>query len=136
MNNLSWFIYLTQLVDNIGGASIALVIVLAFAGIPLAIFWCIFASEAGIDSTKHDSEEKQVALLFRRLTKSWIVAIFFFLTVSVVIPSRQTMLLIAGSEIGERIVKSDAVKDIVNPGADLLKAWIKDETDKITSKKK
>lgn len=128
MNNLSWFIYLTQATDSIRDG----IILLWWMTVLIFIVWaCAGAFTSGI-------EEKETKIMttwkaaFRKAMIPMVIAVF----VVAVIPSRQTMLLIAGSEMGERIVKSDAVKDIVNPGADLLKAWIKDETDKITNKKK
>lgn len=131
MNNLSWFIYLTQVSDSARDASSAFMIASSIVVGILFIFAPLIAMMVeDIDGlatikAKIPSALKMWGILF-------CVAALFYLTM----PSRQTMILIAGSEMGERIVKSDAVKDIVNPGADLLKAWIKDETDKITSKKK
>lgn len=119
MNNLSWFIYLTQVVDAIG---VLCAVTIVLGGIASIITLVI----------GHVEESERTTSLGKRILAGVCVAA----VVGTVVPSRQTMLLIAGSEMGERIVKSDAVKDIVNPGADLLKAWIKDETDKITNKKK
>lgn len=127
MNNLSWFIYLTQVVDEarstFGGVNAFIVI----AG-SITFFVCLMA--------RFIEDETYPLKIWLRIARWSAPVLVLSIIAYTVIPSRQTMLLIAGSEMGERIVKSDAVKDIVNPGADLLKAWIKDETDKITNKKK
>lgn len=46
------------------------------------------------------------------------------------------MILIAGSEMGQRVVQSEQVKGIVDPGLDLVKSWIAEETAKLKGKKK
>lgn len=47
---------------------------------------------------------------------------------SSLLPSRQTVLLIAASEIGERIVTSERAQSVIDPSVDLLKTWMQRET--------
>lgn len=51
--------------------------------------------------------------------------------ISTVIPSRQTLILISASEIGEKIINSDNTKAIIDPSVNLLKGWIRKELDKL-----
>src|SRR4051812_23584751 len=110
MNNLSWFIYLTQIVDNLQtGAGVLLIV-----GIMLAFIALVFGPMVldMMDNAPTGATIKSWARTF-----AVVMGIAFF--TSIVIPSRQTMILIAGSELGERAIKSDDVKSVVNPGMDL-----------------
>jgi hypothetical protein len=40
--------------------------------------------------------------------------------------------MIAASEVGERMMSSQAVQGVVDPGLDFLKAWIRQQTEDIT----
>ena len=46
-----------------------------------------------------------------------------------IIPTRQTVLLIAASEISEKIINKPEVQGIIDPSIDLLKTWIKAQTE-------
>jgi len=59
-------------------------------------------------------------------------------TLSSIIPNRETVLLIAASEIGDRVMNSekmakvgDRIGSVVDPGIDLLKIWIEQQTQTI-----
>jgi len=118
MNNLSWFIYLTQVVDNVGTAA---AITLLLGGIGGLLIVPIFLSE--FFDCEPAFTKKVLWIYGAAMVLAAMVACFT--------PSRQTMLLIAGSEMGERFVKSETVNSVVNPGVDLLKTWIKRETEKL-----
>lgn len=121
MNSLSWFIYLTQVTDSIGTGAAILggVGLFSFVFVVMAIGWLV----------EDGKLTKAQAFSYGRTVFFVSVSL---LTVSALLPSRQTMLLIAGSEMGERLVKSESVNSVVNPGVDLLKTWIKRETEKLT----
>lgn len=123
MNSLSWFIYLTQVTDSVGGGAA----IIGGLGIFAGVFFVMFLSFAVEDNNL----TKDQAIGYG---KTWFSVCFGLLLISAVMPSRQTMLMIAGSEMGERLVKSDGVTSIVNPGMDLIRKWIKQEADKIKEK--
>lgn len=125
MNSLSWFIYLTQVVDNLGGAAIAIIV---FGGM-LGLFGLILGPMA-----QEMMDNPPSPGTVRVIVRSYIITMIFAVLVAVFMPSRQTMLMIAGSEMGERLVKSEGVNSIVNPGMDLIRKWIKQEADKIKDK--
>lgn len=135
MNNLSWFIYFVQVCDNIGALLIVAGVVtlitpvlnLAFTGIRADRAYYNTTSMGGAD----DEARREVWRGYRGSWKPYVAASVALFMLSALLPSRQTLLLIAGSEIGERVATSDAVKGVVDPGVDLLKSWIKKETDKI-----
>jgi hypothetical protein len=119
MNSLSWFIYLTQVVDSLRDAAQGVMVVGAFLGIMGVIFLPMAMDLLDWEVTP------------RQIIKPFVIAMAAAALAYSFIPSRQTMVMIAGSEIGERFAKSDAVHDVVNPGVELLKTWIKRETEKL-----
>lgn len=128
MNSLSWFIYLTQIVDNLGNAAGGVLAAVGiFGGIGLVMF-SVFTFEIGNPT---DDNERYLIGLRKTLTKAFVAIMVVAGLVAVFTPSRQTMLMIAGSEMGERLIKSESVNGIVNPGMDLIRKWIKQEADKI-----
>jgi hypothetical protein len=47
------------------------------------------------------------------------------------VPSRQTVLLIAGSEMGERVLNHPRFNQVVDPGLELVTTWMQNETAEI-----
>lgn len=135
MNNISWFVYGVQIADNVGNVLVGLMVLAVAAVIPTIIQY--FARWPTYSSEDHSDANKAAITSFTRKALTYEAAAFIICAAFIVVlPSRQTLLLIAGSEMGERALKSDAVQDIINPGADLLKSWIKEETERLNSKKK
>lgn len=140
MNSLSWFIYAVQLVDNL--STVCVLIAVGSAGLFVGRLIATFCrSERAYVYTspinRADLTARQV------IWDEWKPKVGLHVTISVLfilfaaaLPSRQTMILIAGSEMGERVVKSEAVQSIVDPGLDLVKTWIKEETEKLKPKTK
>jgi phosphatidylserine synthase len=95
MNSLSWLIYLSDMLPNVaataGGFAISLGMVLAVL-IFLNIMW---------KSTEKTEFPLNVPW------KSLISLFVFLVTISTVTPSRNTILLIAASEYGEKVIKSE-----------------------------
>ena len=59
----------------------------------------------------------------------WLLFIMTFCaTLACALPSNNTLMMIAASEVGERAIKSEAVSTIVDPSVELLKTWIAKET--------
>jgi hypothetical protein len=125
MNNLSWFLYLTQVAD---GAKVFICVTSGLALLAVgitAIPACIgkFDSDMGTGKFYDD--------IWRPLARKIIPGALALIFIANLIPDRRTFLLIAASEIGDRALNSESVKDVVSPGVDLLKTWIKRETDKL-----
>jgi hypothetical protein len=127
MNNLSWFIYFTEVAGNLRGflqvfSGVALLVV-GLAGIPALI--------SKFDEFMGDGSFYAAW----RPVANWVIpAALFGFFVAGLIPTQRTLILMAGSEFGERVAKSEDVQSIVNPGMDLVRKWIKQEADKIKDK--
>lgn len=127
MNSLSWFLYFIQIADVIRSLAEG-VMVITFIAI---IIWLLISGVAAAE------DEFDIWNGLKGFLRGYAILIFLLAgMVTIFVPSRQTLLLIAGSEIGERVVKSEDVRSVINPGLDLLKAWIKAETEKFSPKPK
>jgi hypothetical protein len=51
------------------------------------------------------------------------------------LPSRQTVMLIVASELGERVVSNAQITSVVDPSLELLNAWISKTTQDLKGKK-
>ena len=123
MNSLSWYIYLIGVVDEVRGTAMIFIVAISIALSCLAIPYFLMSVV--------DNEEPEVEKI-RRYFKPLCSALALCILVVVFLPSRQTMLMIAGSEIGQR----SGAFDVVDPGIKLLKAWIENETANIGKEKK
>lgn len=130
MNSLSWLIYLISMLDTLRG----------FLVTGLAITVAITAISAiarfGCDDEKSDSKHL-VPLAIKCRNRFGVAAVFFAIMISIV-PSKNTMVLIAASEIGEHVVNSETgreianeVRSVVTPSTELLRTWIEDQTRQI-----
>lgn len=130
MNNLSIFIYLAELIPSIGHMCV-LFACLAAAG----IFVCFMLRDLNNTVYSFDSKEdienkKSTVSSANKGLKVFPIVIVVCIAVATIIPSRQTIMMIAASEFGESIYKSDQIQDILNPASKLLKSYIRDELEK------
>ena len=116
MNDLSWLLYAADVVQDcevLAGLALA---VLSVASLVLAVGWTI--------GTTHDDE--QIYLPTSRALK-WTCPVVVACALLVVItPSRETILLIAGSEAGEAVVTSEAGRETLTLVHDALKAQLRE----------
>ena len=121
MNNLSVLIYISHISENLRGASEFLCFMSAILIALSGLVGLIVSTELG-----HYPE------LAIKLIKISFLVFFVTGTVHIFVPSRETTLLIAASEIGERTLSSQragkVLDGVVDPGIDLLNAWIAKQT--------
>lgn len=121
MNSLSWLIYLAEVINTFG----------KMLGTALFISICALMVASAAVVIGHLEEKPAIASAGRRLAK-WTLSILFVGSIFFVItPSRQTVLLIAASEIGERVMTSDRVQGVIDPSVELLQTWIRQQTQTI-----
>jgi hypothetical protein len=132
MNNLSWMIYLA-------GVSESLASFFAFITVIFAIVAAISAIVSVVNAVETDPYNRRYCddtVAYKRSLKksAFKIAITTFVcmiiagSTSALLPSRQTVLLIAASEIGERVVTSERAQSVIDPSVDLLKTWMQRET--------
>lgn len=121
MNSLSWLIYLAEVVDTFGKMLGTALFVSIFA---------LMAASAGI-VIGHVEEESAISSFGKRLAK-WTLGVLLIGSIFFVItPSRQTVLLIAASEIGERVMTHERAQRVIDPSVELLQTWIRQQTQTI-----
>lgn len=110
MNNLSWLLYLSDVLPSlsIGLSNICLILEMIF-GIATLMFWVIYLGDSNLPI--------KVPITLSCL----LVFTMFFGLASNLIPSRQTILLIAASEMSEQVVKSQDGQEIMNNLKQILK---------------
>jgi len=121
MNSLSWSIYVIQILGSLDIFLSWLAGFLFFTG-GVAFVIRIVTADA------KDADAQQIHAKMMRYVKWAISCGFVVAFINVVVPDRNTMLLIAASQIGERVVSSEAVQNVVDPSVDLLKTWIEEQT--------
>lgn len=126
MNSLTILIYLTQIVPSIG----TMFGVFAFFGTGILIVWII-----GAIITK--AEDLTPVINFPK--KRYFVFVISCIIFTNVIPDRTTMILMASSEVAQKIVTSDKMNQIVDknldPAINLLNVWITEKTKELSTKK-
>lgn len=133
MNTLSWIIYTIEVVGNFK----TLLLIFGLVGLASAAINIVAAliSYADRDMYYRSGEDDKARNKFFYSLK-WFFSILslgiFLLVVNAVLPSQRTMILIAGSEIGERVITHDKVQSVFDPSVELLQKWIEKETIAIT----
>jgi hypothetical protein len=95
MNSLSWFIYLSDLLPSVAATAGGFAI---FLGLTLAAILFFFIMWKSTEKTEFPVNVPW---------KSLISLFVFLVTISTVTPSRNTILLIAASEYGEKVIESE-----------------------------
>lgn len=112
MNSLSWFLYFADVVGNVQG----LLIVAAI----FSVFVIVFAALTfGHEQGKYG--DKDLAKLARRFAKVSVVVCTLSALTAALIPTTQTIYLIAGSEAGEAVVTSPEGEEILSNIKDVIK---------------
>ena len=131
MNNLSILIYLSGVTGTLASFLTFVTIVFGLLGAVCLLIWLISHDETDADNRRLEGE----ALASRREThkNSWkwfwrFCGLFVFVgSLCSFIPTRQTVLLIAASEMGERVLNHPRVNQVIDPGIDLLTTWMEKE---------
>ncbi|MEN5106670.1 hypothetical protein [Brucella anthropi] len=125
MNTLSWLLYLSEVVGRIGNVTAAIAVFGGIAGLFLFVIGRIIP---WTDWSWDNEETKKNKLDAREkagnVGRSLIFIAAISLAITAVTPSKQTIYLIAASEAGEVVVKSDEAKEIMSGLRDIIKDQI------------
>lgn len=119
MNDLSWLIYLIGLFDSVKFTT-AMLFVVGF------LIYAVYVIATSISNSElyRSADERH------KIRKYPAFILVFLLITLLITPDRKTMLLIAASEVGEKVFNNDKVINTVDPALELLQTWIKTETEK------
>ena len=132
MNTLSWLLYAADVIPSIGGLATCVGII----GIAICAGWSVVGLAWGSCNADRLTERVDPETYARARSfmdrRGWIappallIGALATLLLSSLIPSRETVLLIAGSEAGEAVVTSDAGRETLALVQDALKAQLRD----------
>lgn len=115
MNSLSWFVYLAEVIPSIGNLLGFVSVAALIIGAILLIIFLIALGESHIRRDK---------VLVKGLTTGLIclfVFSFFFGILGILIPSKDTIYMIAGSEAGEMVVTSETGQEMISDIHEVIK---------------
>lgn len=122
MNNLSWFLYFADVLPT-------LLVPFIVASSILTLLWVVgnLICYGGAADYPRNTQGMEAAA--NRL-KSWVTYVLVLIWIVTVlvqsfIPSRETFYLIAGSELGEQVVKTPEAQEIFNDIRKVIKQQIK-----------
>lgn len=101
MNNMSWFLYLVDILGNLA-MGLGLLTIAVIALLIIHLF------EIGEGPLKR--EEQRAA--FKRTFRAGLLVILALSLLQIVIPNTRTMYLILGSEVGEEVVNSETAQRV------------------------
>lgn len=105
MNNLSWFLYF---IDILGNLQILIWLSVGFLAVAIVVAW--IRGSIIRDDWHYNTEEWKKGYLMQWNSFKLLIPIGLLAFLGSIIPSSQTMYMVAASEIGERIVSLEEVK--------------------------
>jgi hypothetical protein len=119
MNNLSWFLYLANVLPSIGGVFI-------FFGCVALCFALVWFLVRLADLSDNGRDIATTPPLDTRL----VFVGLLILILGVAVPSEKTIYLIAGSEVGEMAIQSEEAKEIYGDIRRVIQSYSAEETSK------
>ncbi len=119
MNTLSWLILLAGVTGSVKTFIVMVTILFALmALISVFVFFTMIESNAEGDDLKKCG----------RYFTLFLTLMIFTGSLAALTPSRQTVLLIAASQMGEQVLNHPRVNQVMDPGIELLTTWMQKET--------
>ena len=131
MNNLSILIYLSDVTGNLGNFLTFVAVVFGILGVVSLIVWLVSHDETDTYYRRLESDVLASRRETRKTAWRWFWCFYGLMVftggLANLVPSRQTVLLIAASEMGERVLNHPRVNQVIDPGIDLLTTWMEKE---------
>ena len=131
MNNLSILIYLSGVTGNLGNFLTFVAVVFGILGVVSLIVWLVSHDETDTYYRRLESDVLASRRETRKTAWRWFWCFYGLMVftggLANLVPSRQTVLLIAASEMGERVLNHPRVNQVIDPGIDLLTTWMEKE---------
>jgi hypothetical protein len=131
MNSLSLLIYLSDITGTLANFLTFVTVIFGILCAVCLLIWLITHDETDSYYRRLQGEALDGCRETRKNSWKWFwrfCGLFVFVGALVsFIPARQTVLLIAASEMGERVLSHERVNQVIDPGIDLLKTWMEKE---------
>ena len=138
MNNLSLLIYFAGTVGNIVTLLSVVTFLLILVTIGSITFWLLYHDETDSNFRRYQGDDlvecRKTRELWRKRALKFAVLAFSIGIINGFIPNRSTVLLIAASEMGEKVLNHPKVEQVIDPSIDLITTWMKNETAEIKKK--
>ena len=123
MNNLSWMLYLADVAE-----SASFIVGMGTILLTTAVVWLGFSYSCNVSLSHHSEDRKKENDAHRKLCLSYIptisiIASILFL-VFLLLPTKQTIYLIAASEMGETMVEENPE---FNKVREIINRWLDDQ---------
>lgn len=139
MNNLSWLIYLAYSVDRFGHFIVWLMVPTGFFAVVCGVVIMVSLDTTDQRGRKLDDsslkEKREQISAFKKWGVRLSAAFIVLGCILSILPNRQTVMLVAASEIGQRALNSEAMSkvtdrlgNVVDPSIELLNTWISKQT--------
>lgn len=129
MNQLSWLIYLADVSGSAGGWLTAVSTVAGAATIITLCLCCISSADASDEEYGDAEDEVKTIWSTGWRVMNWSMPLFFIcLLLSILTPSRGTIMAIAASEVGEEVLNSPTAAKATRA----LEAWIEAQLPDVT----
>lgn len=99
MNNLSWLIYVADMVGNLSGLLTGIIV--------MAVALTIIMGCIAVDSYDEEYKKSYGKKAYKFLKLALLCGVL-----SVVVPSKNTLYLIAASEMGEQVIQTETAKKV------------------------
>lgn len=119
MNNLSWFLYLVDVLNGLLG----LVIFISVVGFPITVFF----QDCRLHRDDPDANQPMCSDLGKhagKVTSIWFLSIFL----AIIIPAEKTMYYILGSEMSEEVLTSETAKRVYDAVNKKLDEYLHEDT--------
>lgn len=130
MNKLSLFLYMADIVPGLLLPILIPITAIAIVTCMMVFVGIVWCANEYLDT--HDREKAES--YYNRVTHhaKWIIPLFLFVSIiQSLIPSRETIYLIAGSEVGEIVVNSPEAREILDDVKTVIKQQIKGVEEKV-----
>lgn len=115
MNSLSWFLYLTDVVDSLG----------FWLRLAAGVLVVSTVASVGLSWVAADSGDTKIAKAALRYALRTGIVGFIFVLAATIVPGKQTLYMIAASEIGDRLSKTETATEIGREANDILHGYLK-----------
>lgn len=131
MNSISWFLYWAEVSDGLRGVASNWCVITSIAIFFGTIVWFVARIIQAANSNNQGVQKDINQFMGFYKPFFWTVLFFCVLTtlISSFMPSKQTMYAMAASELGEKVINSDALKGVGNDAYKALQIWIKRQID-------
>lgn len=120
MNSLSWFIYLAEVLHNLGNTAFVFSLGGMFVSFGLLVGTIAVTAAA---STDKDAETFKPTVVF--MNKLWWPIWVVCILLANFLPKKDTMYMIAASEAGQMIVENKATQEVLGEVKDVIMGKLK-----------